>query len=180
MGYTLRSVVLLPCMAMLLAVAGQESPRARLGQVESAMAAELEAHGQRTMRAGGMHWNSRLEGINDCRAQFSVHSTAHIVDTVDKLETMQVAVSALEPAVMQADQHALQMPCGGQFQCVTVATRCTKTTKDGIMVDCTSMAEKRKDVLVLQYDGDAEAAQRMIRLMSQAVEACRQPLSVEF
>ncbi len=180
MSFTLRSVMLLPCMAVLLGVAGQEAPRARLGQLETAMAAELEAHGQRTMGQEGMRWSSRLESFYDCRAQFTIHTTTHVIDTVDKLETLRVALSALEPAVMQSDQHALQMPCRGQFQCVTVATRCTKTTKDGVVVDCTSLAERRQDALVVQYDGDPAAAQRMIRLMSQAVDVCRQPVSVEF
>jgi hypothetical protein len=180
MGYTMRSVVLLPFLAVLLGMAGPEGTRARLGQLETAMAAELEAHGQRTMGQDGMRWKTRLESFYDCRAQFTVHTSTHMTDTVDKLETLYVGLSGLEPAVMQADRRELDMPCSSQFQCVTVATRCTKTTKDGIAVDCTSLAEKRKDALVLEYDGDPAAAQRIFRLMSQAVEACRQPVSVAF
>ena len=77
-------------------------------------------------------------------------------------------------------KHWLQLPCADGQSCVFSTSTCTRRSKDGIVIDCTTPSQKRVDAFSLQLDGDAESAQRLQQALREAVSACREPSRVTF
>jgi hypothetical protein len=90
-------------------------------------------------------------------------------------------LGALDPYGIEMQQkHWLQLPCAGGQQCVFSTTTCSRKDANGIVTDCTTASQKRVDAFALQFDGDADSAQRLETAFRQAVETCRQPSRVTF
>lgn len=142
---------------------------------------ELVVHGERVLGKDVYHWSTRLERIDGCRAEFSVRLANNIGGATVNVESVNFALNALEPYAIDMDQnHGLKLPCHGRERCIFSTTTCTRTSKDGIVIDCTTPSQKRADVFSLQMDGDSQSAQRLQQALREAVDACSQPGRVTF
>jgi len=149
--------------------------------VEASLRAELEVHGERILGRDAYHWSTRLAGIHDCRAEFSVRVANTVNETTIAIETVSFSLGALDAYGIEMQQnHWLQLRCLNGDKCVSSAATCSRKTKEGLVVDCTTASQKRADGFSLQFDGDSAAAQRMAQALRQAVDACREPVAVAF
>jgi len=155
--------------------------RAAVKTVASVIATELEAHGERIMGKEVYHWSTRLEKVEDCRAEFTVRTTNNLSDSTVHVESIRFSLGALDPYGIEMQQkHWLQLPCAGRDQCIFSTSTCSQKLANGIVADCGTASQKRVDAFSLQFDGDADSAQRLEVAFRQAVESCRQPSRVTF
>jgi len=142
---------------------------------------ELAVHGERVLGKDVYHWSTRLERIDGCRAEFSVRLANNIGGATVNLESINFSLSALEPDAIEMEQnHWLKLPCQSRDKCILSTSTCTRTSKDGIVIDCTTPSQKRADYFPMQLDGDLQSAQRLQQALREAVIACRQPSRVTF
>jgi hypothetical protein len=149
--------------------------------VASAIETELEGHGERIMGKEMLHWSTRLEKVEDCRAEFTVRMSNNIGDSTVHVETVSFSLGALDPDGIEMQQkHWLQLPCFDGQPCIFSTSTCKQKSANGIVTDCGTANQKRVDAFSLQFDGDANSAQRMQAAFREAVESCRQPSRVTF
>jgi len=142
---------------------------------------ELEVHGERVLGKDLYHWSTRLERIEDCRAEFSVRLANNMGAATLSIESVNFSLGALNPYGIEIQQkHGLKVPCRGGESCVFSTSTCTRASKDGTVIDCTTPNQKRVDFFSIQLDSDEESAQRLQLALREAVSACRQPSSVTF
>jgi hypothetical protein len=160
----------------------QEARSSSMQNASATLRTELAAHGERIIGKEMMYrWRTQLERLEDCHAEFSVHVTAKISDSTEKIETVQFLLASVDDngIEMQKD-HWLQIPCRGPVECVFSSATCTSRSGNGVVMDCGSSSTRRLGYFSLQMDGDAESAQRMQQALRQAVQACRQTSQVSF
>jgi hypothetical protein len=176
------AIGLLSLTGLLMAQPPEEvGSHASVKTVASAIQTELEAHGERVMGKDVYHWSTRLEKFEDCRAEFSVRVTSNLADSTVHVESVKLSLGALDPYGIEMQQkHWLQLPCAGGQTCIFSTTTCSRKSANGIVTDCTTASQKRVDAFSLQFDGDADSAQRLEAAFRQAVESCRQPSRVTF
>jgi hypothetical protein len=158
----------------------EETPRPALKTVASAIQTELESHGERVLGKELYHWSTRLEKLEDCRAEFSVRLTSNLADSTVRVETVDFSLGALDPAGIEIQKHWLQLPCATLANCVFSTSTCSRKYQDGIVIDCATASQKRVSSFALQLDDDNDSAQRLQQSFRQAVEACREPSRVTF
>jgi hypothetical protein len=158
----------------------QATPGDSLKAVAATIRTELEGHGERILGKEIYHWSTRLEKIEDCRAEFSVRLTRNAADSTVDLEIVNFSLGALDPDGIGMQKHYLQLPCASGELCVFSTSTCSRRSPDGIIIDCTTASQKRVDAFALQFDGDADSAQRLQEAFRQAAAACRQPSRVTF
>ena len=142
---------------------------------------ELEVHGERVMGRDVYHWSTRLERIEDCRAEFSVRLTNNLSESTTETESVSFSLGALNPYGIEWKQkHWLELPCNMGQTCIFSTSTCTRRSREGIMSDCTTPTQKRVGAFSLQLDGDTGSVQRLEHALREAVAACRQPSSVSF
>ena len=181
MNRSCRVALLLPCLAaLLLARPMREPARPALNDLESDIQAELESHGERVMGKEAYRWSTRLEKISDCRAELKVRVTSNLGDTVVRTDSVQFSLGALQTYGLELQKNWLVLPCAGHEKCISSISTCTKTTKGGIVVDCTTVSQKREESFSLQLDGDSAASSRLERAFRQAVNSCHEPTTVSF
>lgn len=156
------------------------TPRASVKTVASAIESELQGHGERVMGKEMIHWSTRLEKVEDCRAEFTVRTVSNFAESTVRVETVSFSLGALEPYGIQMQKHWLQLPCADQNQCIFSTSTCSQKSASGIVTDCGTASQKRVDTFALQVDGDAESAQRLETAFRAAVDSCRQPSRVTF
>jgi hypothetical protein len=166
--------------ALLLAQPAREPDRPILQELQSDIQSELESHGDRVMGQEAYRWSTRLEGISDCRAELRVRATNRVGEKTVHEDSIRFSLGAIERYEIGWQKSWLALPCVGHEKCISTVSTCTKTTKDGIVVDCSSRSEKREESLSLQFDGDAAAASRLERDFRQAVELCHKAAPVGF
>ena len=154
--------------------------RASVKTVAAAIENELQGHGDRVMGKDVLHWSTRLEKVEDCRAEFTVRTTSNLADSTVRVESVSFSLGALDPYGIGIQKHWLQLPCAEQGQCIFSTSTCRQTSADGIVTDCGTASQKRVDNFALQFDGDADSARRLEAAFRQAVESCRQPTLVTF
>jgi hypothetical protein len=171
----------LPCAAaLLLAQPVREPSRPVLRELESSIQLELESHGDRVMGHDAYRWRTRLEAISDCRAELKVRATNSIGEQTVHEDSIRFSLGAIERFQIEPQKSWLALPCVGHQKCISTVSTCTKTTKSGIVVDCSTNGEKREESLALQFDGDAGAASRLERDFRRAVELCREAAPAGF
>jgi hypothetical protein len=149
--------------------------------VAMAIRTELETHGERVLGKETYRWSTRLESIEDCRAHFSVRVTSNLDEAIVHVESVTFSLGALDQYGIEMQQnHWLQLPCVSGQSCVISTSTCTRKSKDGIVIDCSTPSQKQASSFSLQLDGNAESAERLQRVLRQAVDACRQPTRVTF
>ena len=169
------------CGVSLAAPVEQAAHPASLTTVAANIQSELEVHGERVLGKDAYHWSTRLEKIEDCRAEFSVRLSNNLAEPTVQVESVSFSLGALDQYGIEWKQkHWLELPCSERQACVFSTTTCTRRSKEGILIDCTTPNQKRGNTFSLQLDGDAASAQRLQQVLSEAVAACRQPSNVSF
>jgi hypothetical protein len=177
------------CASALLALAGLSlaSPvkntahAPSLPAAEASIRTELERHGDRILGKELYHWSTRLEKIEDCRAEFSVRIANHLRQSTVAIQSVNFSLGALDGYGIEMQQnHWLQLPCLHRESCVSSIATCTQTSEEGIITDCSTPSQGRAEAFSLQLDGDPEAAQRLQEALRQVVDACQQPRTVAF
>ena len=154
--------------------------RAAVKTVASVIATELEAHGERIMGKEVYHWSTRLEKISNCRAQFTVRVNSNYGEPSVRTDNVSFSLGAIEPNEIALVQNWLELRCAGKQLCISSISTCTKTTKQGIVLDCGASSQKSEEVFPLQLDDNPQAAVRLKRYFRQAVDACHQATPVSF
>lgn len=174
--------LLLPSLAILLLAhpAREANPRASMQELETAIHTELEHHGERVMGSEMYYWSTRLERIEDCRAEFSVRLTSKFHSDTVRTEAVNFSLGAIEPYGIDLQKHWLELPCAHGEKCIFSTSRCTATSKEGMVTDCTTPSQKRVDSFTLQLDEDAAAGARLERAFRKAILLCREPAPVTF
>ena len=153
---------------------------ASLVTVAGTIQAELEGHGERVLGKEIYRWSTRLEKMEDCRAEFSVRLTDNLAASTVHVETVSLSLGALNPYGIEFQKHWLQLPCAERENCVFSTTTCTQKSANGIVTDCTTPSQKQANAFALEFDGDAGSAQRLLQAFRQAALTCRQPARVTF
>jgi hypothetical protein len=166
--------------ALLLAQPGEKASSRSFAQLASAIQTELESHGDRVLGQDAYHWSTRLERMEDCRAEFSVRVISKFGEASTRTETVQFSLGAIDPYGIDLQKSYLVLPCTGQENCVHSTSTCSTKNKNGIVTDCTSASPKRLPSFPLEFDGDAASASRLEKAVRQAVEGCRVPKAVTF
>lgn len=157
------------------------APLPTLDAFATTIRAELESHGERILGKEMYHWSTRLEGMQDCRAAFSVRLVNNFSDSTVQVERVSFLLGALDPYGIELQQnHRLQLPCFDGRSCIFSTSTCTRKSKDGIVIDCSTPNQKRAEVFSVQLDGDSGAADRLQQALRRAIDACRQPSPVTF
>jgi len=165
--------------ALLFAQPGEVGSSRSFTQLASAIQTELESHGDRVMGQNAYHWSTRLEKMENCRAEFSVRVTNHVGETTTRTETVLFSLGALEPYV-ELQKSYLVFSCSRIEKCVSSTSRCSTKNKDGIVTDCTNASPKRLQSFRLEFDGDAASASRLKHAVREAVDDCLAPKAVIF
>lgn len=159
----------------------EEAPsHASVKNVVSAIESELEGHGERIMGKEMLHWSTRLEKVEDCRAEFTVRITSNFGDPTVHVESVRFSLGAVDPYAIELGKNGLQLPCVDRNLCVFSTTTCSQKSANGIVTDCGTASQKRVDAFALQLDGDADSAQRLQVAFRQAIESCQEPNRVSF
>jgi hypothetical protein len=165
--------------ALLFAQPAEEASSRSFTQLASAIQTELASHGERVLGRDAYHWSTRLEKMEDCRAEFSVRVIDNFAEDTTRTETVQFSMGALDPYSIALQKSYLLLNCNSKENCVYSTSTCTKN-KDGIVTDCASASPKRLPSFRLEFDGDAASASRLEQAVRQAVDVCRAPKAVTF
>ncbi len=174
-------VVLLSLTALLLAQPPQNaSPRPSIDNLAAEIQSELNQHGDRILGKGLYGWSTRLNKIEDCRADLSVQVTDQTREATVHTETVNFSLGAIEPYSIELRKNMLVLPCANKGKCIFSTSTCSAKSKDGIVIDCATPSQNRADSISLEFDGDASAASRLERDFRQAVDLCRTPKPIAF
>jgi len=162
----------------------KSDPMSELDDLAARIGAELEVHGERVLGRDAMRWSTRLERISDCRAVFSVRVSNNIGESTVgeptvRTESVNFSLGAIDRKGVDPHLGWLVMPCLGKQECVVLSTTCSKTSKSGIVIDCTTASRERSIRFDLHVDGQ-EAALRLAPMIGRAIEICRSPAGVTF
>lgn len=166
--------------ALLFAQPAEEASSRSFAQLASVIQIELEGHGDRMLGRDAYHWSTRLEKMEDCRAEFSVRVVDNFAEDTTRTETIQFSLGALDPYSIDLQKSYLLLNCNGKQNCVYSTSTCSRKNKDGIVTDCASASPKRLPSFTLEFDGDATSAARLEQAVRQAVDVCRAPKAVTF
>jgi hypothetical protein len=171
----------LPTLAtLLLAIPAQEPQRPSMNELESRIQRELDAHGKRVLGHDAYSWKTQLDHIAVCRAYLTVHQVSKLGEVVIHDETVEFSLGSIEATGVEPDKGWIVLPCTVHQKCITRVSSCSKTTKDGLAVDCSEKGDRREESFSLEYDGDAGAASRLQQDFRQAIELCREATHVDF
>ncbi len=169
------------CAITLLAQPTPEAaPRASFTQLAETIQAELESHGERAIGHDAYRWSTRLQKVNGCRAEFSVQVTSNYKEAIVQTESISFSLGALQSHSIVLRKNWIELICAGGSKCVYSTSTCFSKSKDGILTDCTSTAQKHAESFFVHYDGDAAAASRMETAFRQYIDLCREAQAVIF
>lgn len=162
----------------------KSDPKNELDELASRIGAELEVHGERVLGREAMRWSTRLEGISDCRAVFSVRVSNNVGESTVgeptvRTESVNFSLGAIDRKGIDPHMGWMVMPCLGKKECVVSSETCSKTSKSGIVIDCTTASQQRSISFDLHVDNQA-AALRLAPMIKQAIDICRAPVGVTF
>jgi len=179
--FILLAAVLLFSSVSLLAQPDQFAQhRTRLDELITTIQNELQTHGERVLGHEAFRWSTRLERASNCHVELSVRTTNNLGENIVHTESVRFSLVMIAPYGVGLQKNLLQLSCADQERCIYSTTACTKTTKQGIVVDCTTANQKTADSFALQLDGDAAASSRLGRMFQQAVNLCHETESVDF
>jgi hypothetical protein len=168
--------------ASMVAKPAQDANSSRsMDALTTAIQSELDAHGERMLGKAAYGWSTRLNKIEDCRAEFLVRVTSNLAaDLSVQTENVKFSFGAINPYGIVLDKNRVELPCARKDNCILSLTTCTTKTKAGIVTDCSTASQKRVDSFTLELDGDVAAASRLEQAVRQAVELCHVPQPVTF
>jgi hypothetical protein len=167
--------------AVLSAQPAQESgSRAGLQDLAEKIEMELQSHGERALGNESLHWSTHLAKLEDCRAEFSVRLTNNVGEPTVRAESVNFSLGALDPYGIAPKKNWLELPCEGVEKCVFSTSTCSRTTKEGITIDCATASQRRVGSFLLQLDGDAAATSRLEEVFREAISLCRERQVVAF
>jgi hypothetical protein len=178
------ALVLLSFSSLLFSQPAQNTNQgADLDALAATIRTELEAHGDRVLGQDAYRWSTRLEGISNCRAEFSVRVSNNVgqntVRTEVRTEYVELSLGALDRIGVSPQKSWLEIPCLNKANCIASSTACVQKSKDGIVTDCSTASQKRVDTFRLELDSEA-AISRMQKVFSSAIDICRAPAGVAF
>jgi hypothetical protein len=176
----LAAVLLFPAIPLSAQLAQVARRSGRLDELTTTIQRELETHGERVLGHETYHWSTRLDRTSNCQVEMSVRITSNFGETNVHTESVRFSLVAIAPYGIGLQKKWLQLSRAGQEKCIFSTTTCSKKTKDGIAVDCTTANQKTVDSFSLQLDGDVAASLRLERTFRQAVALCHQPVNVDF
>ena len=156
--------------------AAAQSPSDEVRDLESSIQSKLEKHGERVLGQNAYHWTTRLDSLDQCRAVMTVREVTSLGERTVREEQVNISLGRITWVAMDENKKWINVPCQSWDRCVSVRATCTKTTKDGITVDCSSPGVKQDAAFRLQWDGSEEAGRQMERDLRRAVELCRTPV----
>jgi hypothetical protein len=174
------AIALAFCCAPPARAAQETAPKPDLHEYESNIRVGLEGHGERVLGPAAYHWSTRLEKIANCRAELKVTVTSNMGDPTVRTDRVSFSLGALDSRKLDVQKNWLVLPCAAREKCISTISSCTTTTKDGFVIDCTSMSQTRDDAYSLQLDGDAAASTRLKEAFHEAIDICRTPTGVTF
>jgi hypothetical protein len=177
----LLALVLLCWGAPLAARAVDESTSPpRLEQLTAEIQAELQSHGERVLGRDVYRWSTRLEKVENCRAEFSVRVANKIGDAVMSTESVRFSLGALDRSKIAVQKSWLELHCAREEKCIFSTSTCSKTSKDGIAADCSSASQKQAESFAVELDGDAASALRLQKALREAIDLCHEGKPVTF
>ena len=154
--------------------------RASVKTVAAAIENELQGHGERVMGKELIHWTTRLEKVEDCRAEFTVRTANNLGDSTVRRGERQLLAGRAGPVRDRIRSTGCNCPAPNRTSASSRPRPAARNRPDGVVTDCGTASQKRADSFALQFDGDAESAQRLEAAFREAVESCRQPSLVTF
>ncbi len=176
----LLALVLLSLTPLLLAQPGLGNSRPSLDIWAAAIQADLDGHGDRVLGKGLYGWSTRLNKLEECRAEFSVRVTSNTGEATVRTETVNFSLGALQPYNIELQKNWLALSCVGGERCIFSTSTCSSKTKDGIVINCATPSQKRVESINLEFDGDLAAGSRLEQAFRQAIDFCRAPKPVNF
>jgi hypothetical protein len=150
--------------------------RTYLVTVAGIIQTELENHGELVMGDDSYHSRTRLEKMDNCRAELSIRRAYKISASTVRIETTSLSLGALDPYGIKMQKHWLQLPCTDKEDCI-LSSFCSQNSADGTVTDCTTRDRKRVSAFSMEFDGNADSAQRLEQAFRQAAFTCRHPAS---
>ncbi len=154
--------------------------RPPMQKLMAAIQTELQSHGDYVLGKGLYGWSTRLDKIENCRAELTVRVANNTGEALVNTESVDFSLGAIEPYSIELKKNYLELPCAANQNCIFSTSTCSKKSKDGIVIDCATASQKRVGAFRLEFDGDVESAARLEKNFRQAVELCRAPKSVSF
>jgi hypothetical protein len=177
----LLALIPLALTVSLLAQPAQEtSASSSMESLAAVIQTELGNHGDRILGNGVYGWSTRLNKIDDCRAELSVQTTNNRGEASVRTETVRFSLGAIEPFSVELRKERLELPCARKETCISSTSTCSVRSSSGIVIDCATPSQKRVQSFVLEFDGDASAATQLERAFRQAVAICHVPQQVSF
>src|SRR5208282_1778503 len=120
MKRSLLFALALLCLATpLLAQPAQEAKAgSELNELTATIQAELEVHGERVLGQDAYHWSTRLVGISDCRAEFSVRVSNNVGEPTARTESVTFSLGALDRTGIDVNKKWLELPCLARQNCI--------------------------------------------------------------
>jgi hypothetical protein len=156
------------------------SPRAGLANIESGIQGELKSHGDRVIGNEAIHWTTRLEGIDGCRASISVRTVTNYGEPTVRVEKSSFSLGAINPYNIDVQKNWVVLYCFNGEKCIFSTTNCATTRRDGVALDCTPASGRFSDSLKVNFDGDAASGTRLQQSFRRAVDLCRESQPVAF
>ena len=154
--------------------------RPRIEELTAEIQAELQSHGERVLGRDVYRWSTRLEKVENCRAEFSVRVANKIRDAVMSTESVTFSLGALDRSKIAVQKSWLELHCAREEKCIFSTSTCSKTSKDGIAADCSSASQKQAESFAVELDGDAASALRLQRALHEAIDLCHEGKPVTF
>jgi hypothetical protein len=174
-------LLVLSVLCLVGAAGGQSANRQdELRALETSIRSRLEQHGERVLGKDAYRWSTRLDSLEGCRVTLVETVTNNVGEQVVRHNEVSVPLGKIGETSIEPEKVRLVLSCSAHDPCVFTHSTCTKTTKQGITVDCSSPGEKRQEALRLQLDGSEAAALELERDFRRAVELCHAPLTTTF
>lgn len=130
-----------------------QTPSDEVLDLKTSIQSKLEKHGDRVIGQNVYHWTTRLESLDQCRAIMTVREETMMGERTVREEQVNISLGRITWVAMDEHKKWINVPCLAWDRCISVRATCTKTTKDGITVDCSSPGIKQDATFRLQWDG---------------------------
>jgi hypothetical protein len=167
--------VVLGALCLASAWARQLNEPDELRALEASIRGQLEQHGERVMGKDAYRWSTRLDTLSACRATLVETVTINVDELITRRNEVTVPLGKIGQSRIEPDNNWLVLICLEHERCIFIDSTCTKTTKQGFTVDCSSPGGARQEELHLQLDRSASAAKQLERDFRRAIELCQAP-----
>ncbi|MDR3764924.1 MAG: hypothetical protein P4M01_12605 [Acidobacteriota bacterium] len=145
-------------------------------ELETNIQSRLEQHGDRVMGQNTLRWSTRLDSLDRCRAVMTVREETAMGDRTVREERVNISLGRISWINMDQSKKWITVPCQSADRCITTQATCTKTTREGVTVDCSTPGARQNAEFRLQWDGSETAGRLLERDLQRAVALCRAPV----